>query len=210
VEVAAQVTRDDGRYAAFGVGCVLLLAAAVITGWRSLADDGMLAGLADCLLLMVVYVVRGIWILIGLSMALLVLVLGLGRRFTGRTRQEAVTALGSAAGATAGFALLTGALLAASGAAVHTLTLTWAKAGTKHIPWCLSRAVDWTPTVSNCPPSARADPWSTSSPSAVRWISSMPDGCPSNSRGRATWVRTRRASSTASPDHGSTSWDRPT
>lgn len=155
-------TRDDGRYAAFWVGSIFFVTAAVVTGVRSIEDNSILAGLADCLLLIVMYIVRGIWILIGGAMAALVVCLAASRRRMSQTREAGITALGSAAGATAGFAILTGALLAAAGAAVHGLTSTssWADAGTTHVPWCLSRAFRWTPiSGSKCPTSAQMDPW---------------------------------------------------
>jgi hypothetical protein len=148
--------RDRGRYLAVPVGAGLFVAAAVVIVWRGGADHSLLAGLADGLLVLVAYVVRPIWIAVGGSMAALLIGLVISGTWL-RKRDATITALAAVATATAGFAILTGALLAAAGAAVRDLAPAWESP--TRVPWCLGRAYAWVPSRAHCPPSARSDPW---------------------------------------------------
>jgi hypothetical protein len=143
-----------GRYLAVPVGWALFLAAAAVTTWRGVHDHSLLAGLADSLLVMVAYVVRSIWIVAGVT--IVVLLFGLVASRPWRTRRnETFTVVTAVATSTAGFAILTGALLAAGGAAVRGLAPAWEKP--KRVPWCLPDATAWTP--GRCHGSATQDPW---------------------------------------------------
>jgi hypothetical protein len=148
--------RDRGRYLAVPVGAGLFVAAAAVAIWRGHADHSLLAGLADTLLVLVAYVVRPIWIAVGSSMAALLVGLVISRTWM-QKRDTTITALSAAATSTAGFAIMTGALLAAAGAAVRDLAPAWESA--TRVPWCLGRAYAWVPSRGSCPPSARSDPW---------------------------------------------------
>jgi hypothetical protein len=145
---------DRGRYGAVGFGAALFGLVAVVAGAAGVAGHGMLAGLADSLLVLVAFVVRPIWIAVGAAMVALLAGLVVSGDWWGR-RRETSTALSAVTTSTAGFALLTGALLAAAGAAVRGLAPGWEQNASA--PWCLTRGTSWWPTT--CRQPAGADPW---------------------------------------------------